>query len=69
VPKSSAVVPGSPNAEAIAINRNHSDMVKFLGADDDGYKKFSGHLLLMAGRACGEIERRWASHSRVGGMY
>lgn len=62
-PKASAVIPGLADAEAIAIHRDHSNMVKFTSADDDGYKKLSGHILLMVGRASIEIRTRWARSS------
>ncbi|KAF8529764.1 hypothetical protein BU17DRAFT_79864 [Hysterangium stoloniferum] len=37
VPKSSAVVPGARNAEAIGLNRNHMDMVKFSSVEEDDF--------------------------------
>ncbi|KAF8529512.1 hypothetical protein BU17DRAFT_60309 [Hysterangium stoloniferum] len=37
VPKSSAVVPGARNAEAIGLNKNHMDMVKFSTVEEDGF--------------------------------
>ncbi|KAI9782390.1 MAG: hypothetical protein M1839_005263 [Geoglossum umbratile] len=47
VPKSSAVVPGAVNAELVAIMANHTEMVRYRSADDEGFKKVSGHLQLM----------------------
>jgi hypothetical protein len=37
VPKSSAIVPGARNAEAIGLNKNHMDMIKFCSAEDDDF--------------------------------
>ncbi|KAF8529510.1 hypothetical protein BU17DRAFT_60307 [Hysterangium stoloniferum] len=37
VPKSSAVVPGARNAEAIGLSKNHMDMVKFSTVEEDGF--------------------------------
>ncbi|KAF8515489.1 P-loop containing nucleoside triphosphate hydrolase protein [Hysterangium stoloniferum] len=37
VPKSSAIVPGARNAEAIGLNKNHMDMTKFSSAEDDDF--------------------------------
>jgi hypothetical protein len=37
VPKSSAIVPGARNAEAIGLNQNHMDMIKFCSAEDDDF--------------------------------
>ncbi|MCJ1394832.1 hypothetical protein MMC18_007712 [Xylographa bjoerkii] len=66
VPKSSAVVPGAPNAEAIAISNDHTNLVKFASSEEDGYKKLSGHMILMLQRAPEEISSRWATNSRLG---
>jgi hypothetical protein len=59
VPKSSAVVPGAVDAEAIAIMDNHLNMVKFLSEDDSGFKKIAGHLMLMAEDASTKISQNW----------
>lgn len=48
VPKSSAVVPGAVDAEAIAIVADHKNMAKFTSETDEGFKKTSGHLELMS---------------------
>ncbi len=47
VPKSSAVVPGALDVESIAIMANHLEMTKYRSEIDMGYKKLSGHLLII----------------------
>ncbi|KAF8498905.1 P-loop containing nucleoside triphosphate hydrolase protein [Hysterangium stoloniferum] len=37
VPKSSAIVPGARNTEAIGLNKSHMDMIKFYSAEDDDF--------------------------------
>lgn len=59
VPKSSAVIPGAVDAEAIAIMDNHLNMVKYLSEDDSGFRKIAGHLTLMAEDASTKISRNW----------
>lgn len=51
--------------EPIPIYQDHSHMVKFKSADDDGYKKLSGHIFLMAGNASAQIRARWAGQASV----
>lgn len=50
--------------ESIPIYTDHSHMVKFESADDDGYRKLSGHIFLMAENASAQIRARWASVDR-----
>ena len=59
------MVPGAADSEPIAIHADHINMVKFETSSDDGYKTVSGHLRLMAGRACDAIGRRWDTEGRV----
>ena len=59
VPISSAVVPGAVDAEPIAINANHRDMVRFTGREDGGYKKVQGHLRIMIKSAVKNAEENW----------
>jgi hypothetical protein len=59
VPKSSAVVPGAVDAEAIAIMADHKNMAKFDSANDSGFKKISGHLMLMVEEAREKVARNW----------
>lgn len=65
VPRASAVVPGLANAEPIAIPADHIGMVKFASKEDEGYKKVSGHLRLMAKVAPGTINARWAEQEKI----
>lgn len=66
VPKSSAIIPGMPDAEAVAIQADHINMVKFTSRENDGYEKISGHLKLLAQEAPGAIDVRWAEEDRNG---
>lgn len=60
MPQASAIVPGAADAEPIAIPANHLDMIKFASPEDEGYRKVSGHLQLLAEEAPELIEKRWA---------
>src|SRR5436305_12214989 len=59
VPKSSAVVPGAVDVEAIAIMENHTNMVKFASEADSGFRKVAGHLMLMVEEAPAKVLRNW----------
>jgi hypothetical protein len=59
VPKSSAVVAGTVDAEAIAIMADHKNMAKFESEKDEGFKKISGHLMLMVEEARDKVARKW----------
>lgn len=59
VPKSSAVVPSTVDAEAIAIMDNHINMVKFASGADGGFLKIAGHLMLMTAEAPAKVLRNW----------
>jgi hypothetical protein len=59
VPKSSAVVPGAVNTEAIAIMDNHTNMVKFASGADGGFRKVAGHLALMVEEAPAKVLKNW----------
>ena len=59
VPKSSAVVSGAVDAEAIAITDNHINMVKFPSETDEGFETVAGHLILMVEKACAKVSRNW----------
>lgn len=65
VPQASAIVPGAADAESVAIHANHLDMVKFTSCEDEGYKKVSGHLQILAGDAPDAIGARWKKHGRI----
>jgi hypothetical protein len=59
VPRASAVVPGAPDGEPIAIHADHVNMIKFGSKLDHGYKTVSGHMRIMAGKAGDAIGGRW----------
>ena len=65
VPRFSAVVPGAADAESIAINADHINMVKFASHKDDEYKRVSGHLQLLAQEAPCAITARWTKQERT----
>lgn len=65
MPPASAVVPGTTDAEAIAITADHCNMVKFASPRDGGYEKVSGHLQIWAGDATDVIDARWAEQERI----
>jgi hypothetical protein len=65
VPKSSAVVPGAVDAEAIAIMDNHTDMVRFASGVDGGFRKVAGHLMLMVEEAPAKVMRNWETEENM----
>jgi hypothetical protein len=58
-------VPGTTDAEAVAIPANHRNMVKFASSRDGGYEKVSGHLQILAEEAPVAINARWAEQERI----
>lgn len=67
VPQASAIVPGSADAERIAVQADHIKMVKFASRDDGGYRKVSGHLRLLARAAPDAIATRWTEADKMKG--
>jgi len=65
VPQASAVVPGTADAEPVAIPADHLNMVKFASRRDGGYEKVSGHLQLLAEEAPDTISARWEEQDRI----
>ncbi|PSN60505.1 hypothetical protein BS50DRAFT_593611 [Corynespora cassiicola Philippines] len=65
VPKASAVVPGSANAEQIMIHADHREMVKFESEEDSDYEKVSDHLIMMVEAAGSVVSLRWEEEIRV----
>ena len=59
VPKHSACIPGAAGAATIAISSDHTNMVKFKSAEDDGFKKVSGELIIMLRKAPQMIGEKW----------
>ena len=60
VPKHSACIPGAMDAAKIAISSDHTNMVKFGSAEDDGFRKVSDELCIMMKSALQKIEENWA---------
>ena len=48
------------DAAKIAISSDHTNMVKFGSAEDDGFRKVSGELCIMMKSALRKIEENWA---------
>ncbi|TGJ82981.1 hypothetical protein E0Z10_g5803 [Xylaria hypoxylon] len=65
VPKASAIVPGHADAEPIAINADHINMVRFPKNTDGGYTKVSETLQIMVMVARATIQSRWEEEVRV----
>ncbi|KAI5839105.1 hypothetical protein DFP73DRAFT_502168 [Morchella snyderi] len=65
VPKASAVVPGTTNAEVIAIHSDHDEMVKFKSAEDDGFRRVAACISLMFEKAPVEIVLKWRRWRRM----
>lgn len=55
-------MPGAVNAEEIAINKNHLEMVRFHSDKDEGFKKISLILGLMVSEAGPQIDNKWRRH-------
>jgi hypothetical protein len=64
VPKSSAVVPGQVDAEAIAIMGHHMDMVRFEKQSSE-FKKVAGHLKLMVDEAPTKVQQNWLTERGI----
>ncbi|KAF8064905.1 hypothetical protein FPV67DRAFT_1500662 [Lyophyllum atratum] len=65
VPRSSAVVPGVRDAEAIAINKDHSGMSKFASSGDDDFQTVLESLRVMVKKAPQKIQREWMRYKRT----
>lgn len=65
VPRSSAVVPGTRDAEVIAIAKNHSDIVKVGSPEDANYRTLCDHLVLMAKDALSRVAVKWQIEQRT----
>jgi hypothetical protein len=63
------VVPGTVNAEAIAINKDHIGMAKFDSPQDDDFQTICGHIRLMVGNAPKRIAERWQRNKKREGMW
>ena len=65
VPKHSACIPGALGAAKIAIFSDHTNIVKFRGADDEGFWKVHGELSIMLKKAWRKIEQNWEELERA----
>ena len=52
-------------AAKISILSDHTNMVKFISADDDGFRKVYGELSIMLKRALRKIEENWEEFASV----
>ena len=65
MPKASAILPGQPDGEPIAIHANHTDMVRFTSVEDPYYVKVSEILCIMAKGAGNHIRSNWETERRI----
>ncbi|KAH8790448.1 P-loop containing nucleoside triphosphate hydrolase protein, partial [Hyaloscypha sp. PMI_1271] len=65
VPKYSAVVPETPNAEEIPIEADHRHMVKYNSLNDENFRKVASRLVTMTKSARKRVVRKWESWQRV----
>ena len=65
MPYASAIIPGVADAEPLAILADHVNMIKFTSRENGGYEKISGHLKLLAEKAAGAINARWAEQDEI----
>lgn len=59
--KRSAVVPGTPDAAEFGINKDHRRITKFSSVEDQGFKKLSSALTLVAQKAESKVETNRSS--------
>ena len=67
VPKHSACIPGAAGTAKIAIHSDHTNMVKFKCAEDDGFRKVYEELSIMFKKSLRKIEENWKELERTGG--
>ena len=58
-------MPGQADAEPIAIHANHTDMVRYGSANDNGYRTISEELQIMTQEASEAIRLRWQTERRM----
>ena len=59
VPKHSACISGAVGAAKVAILSDHHNMVKFRGAEDEGFRRVNGELSIMLKKAVQKMEESW----------
>jgi hypothetical protein len=57
------------NVEAIAMNKDHISMAKFVSSEDADFQAICGHLGYMVKKAPHKIADRWKHWKRVDGAY
>ncbi|GLB39606.1 hypothetical protein LshimejAT787_0701160 [Lyophyllum shimeji] len=65
VPRSSAVVPGVRDAQAIAINKDHSGMSKFASSEDDDFRTVLESVRGMVRKAPDKIKGEWQRYKKI----
>ncbi|KAF8509008.1 hypothetical protein BU17DRAFT_99331 [Hysterangium stoloniferum] len=64
VPKSSAVVPGMADVDAIGMHKSHSGMAKFQSIDDDDFKTISLIIQDMVQKAPPAVQSQWTTYDQ-----
>ena len=59
VPKHSACVPGAVGAAKIALASDHTNMARFEGAEDEGFRKVYAELSIMLEKALWKVKENW----------
>ena len=59
VPKTSAIIPGATDAEAIEIRKHHRNMTRYPAEDDDDFKTVANHICLMSRKANSKVAANW----------
>jgi hypothetical protein len=62
IPTSSAIVPGTVDAESLAIHKTHVDMVRFPSKEDGDYNSIVFQLQHMSDIAPSHIALNWMKH-------
>jgi hypothetical protein len=68
VPKTSAVVVGMRDAEAVEIRKDHTTLVKFGNSSDDDFQTVVGHLSLMCEKAAEKVAQNWEHWEEIKGV-
>ncbi|KAI1098910.1 hypothetical protein F4804DRAFT_102373 [Jackrogersella minutella] len=60
VPKFSAVVPGTPDAEEIRMDADHCTIVKYSSSDDQNFHRVASRLRRLSTSSPAKVQKRWA---------
>ncbi|KAH0557139.1 hypothetical protein GP486_005073 [Trichoglossum hirsutum] len=63
VPRVSAVVQGRPDIEALCLSKNHIELVRFTGANDEDFVSVASNLRAMIGECQDKIARNWTAQA------